>query len=113
MLAGQSLTSGFGALPAEGKVASLLESTPAPGGALSEEKALAMRDELELLDQLGYLGTGQVDFPKPSTPEHAFEQIEKGKPVFWRETPNSDPITILGWPALEKTAREARERTYR
>lgn len=103
---------GASAMPTEGKVASLMTSTPGPEP-LSAERAGALKHELRVLDELGYLQHGNPDFPRTADHEQAFTLMEKGQPVFWRNTPNSDPIHFTSWDHMEQTAREARERTCR
>lgn len=99
-------------LPPEGRIAELLTSSPAPAP-LSPEKLAGLREEMKVLDDLGYLQKGDPDFPSRTDHNEAFERVQNNQPVYWRETPNSDPVRISNWQVLEQTAQEARQRTYR
>lgn len=111
-LAGHGQQTGVDAMPPEGKVASLMTSTPGPEP-LTPERAGALKHELRVLGELGYLQCGHPDFPKTADHEAAFKLMEKGQPVFWRDTPNSLPVHFTSWDHMQQTAREARQRTLR
>ncbi len=99
-------------MPQEGRIAELLTSSPAPAP-LSPEKLAGLREEMRVLDELGYLQKGDPDFPCRTDHKEAFERVQNNQPVYWRETPNSNPVHISNWQALEQAAQEARQRTYR
>lgn len=99
-------------MPGEGKVAGLMTSTPGPEP-LTPERVGALKHELRVLDELGYLQQGHPDFPQPATHDQAFTLMDAGKPVYWRQYPNSDPVQFASWNHMEQTAQEARERTKR
>lgn len=111
-LTGQGQQTGLDAMPPEGKVAHLMTSTPGPEP-LTPERAGALKHELRVLGELGYLQCGHPDFPKTADHEVAFQLMEKGHPVFWRDTPNSLPVQFTSWQHMEQTAQEARQRTLR
>lgn len=111
-LAVLSQDAGFGFMPPEGKISSLMATTPGPEP-LSPERAGELKHELLVLGELGYLQQGDPDFPRPASHDQAFTLMEKGKPVFWRQYPNSDAIQFTSWDHMAQTARDAREHTKR